>query len=176
METKVCFKCGRELPISEFYNHVHMKDGHLNKCISCTKRDESERYARKSKDPFFVESERKRGREKYHRLGYRNKRTDRSIEKEMNFPALRSAKKSLNVKLPAEIELHHWDYNNNECVIALDRRLHHRLHTFISLNIKEGIYYFKDERLDTLEKHLNVIHSVCENLGFDFNKVQVISK
>lgn len=32
---KVCKECGIEKPLDEFYKHKGMKDGHLNKCISC---------------------------------------------------------------------------------------------------------------------------------------------
>ena len=35
METKICKKCGRELPLSEFYKHEKHKDGHRNECKEC---------------------------------------------------------------------------------------------------------------------------------------------
>lgn len=35
METKVCSKCGRELPVSEFYAHKNAKDGLQAFCKKC---------------------------------------------------------------------------------------------------------------------------------------------
>lgn len=48
---KECFKCKEVLPLSLFYKHARMKDGHLNKCIECTKQD-SKDSRRKSADYY----------------------------------------------------------------------------------------------------------------------------
>lgn len=36
---KNCFKCNIAKPLDKFYKHKGMQDGHLNKCIECTKKD-----------------------------------------------------------------------------------------------------------------------------------------
>jgi ribosomal protein S27AE len=34
---KVCRECNKEKPLSDFYKHPKMADGHLNKCSECVK-------------------------------------------------------------------------------------------------------------------------------------------
>ena len=47
MQTKQCFKCHQVKPLTDFYRHPHMGDGHLGKCKDCTKKDVRENYAGK---------------------------------------------------------------------------------------------------------------------------------
>lgn len=47
METKVCTKCGRELPLNEFYNDKMRPDGKKSACRECTNQSQRESRARK---------------------------------------------------------------------------------------------------------------------------------
>lgn len=60
---KACFKCQKMLPMSEFYKHPQMGDGHLGKCKTCTRKDTADRVALKSStDLDWVMKERERHR------------------------------------------------------------------------------------------------------------------
>ena len=139
---KVCFKCGIEKELGSFYVHKAMKDGHLNKCIDCTKKDVKIRSNELSKDSDWIEKERVRGREKYHRLNYK----ERSKELKKDKPwTNNSTYKGLRRKykhVPRSFELHHWNYNDDylEDVILMNISEHRRLHNLLELDIeKENI-------------------------------------
>ena len=64
---KKCFKCHQIKPLSDYYKHPRMGDGHLNKCKSCTKKDSVSRREINLQNPLWVEWERDRCRRKSHK-------------------------------------------------------------------------------------------------------------
>lgn len=168
---RTCKCCGEVLQYNDFYKTRY---GYDYTCKKCRKRRIHEKYLEKSKSEEFMEKERARGREKYKRLGYKDKISKSKLLKEKKYPSLRNARRDFHCTLSSSIELHHWNYNISNSIIAMDRTLHHRLHTSITLDIENGIYLFNGEKLDSLEKHLNVIKMVCDKNGFDFSEVKVL--
>lgn len=55
---KKCFKCDVTKPLSDFYKHAQMADGHLNKCKSCNKADVQSNY--RANKPHYQEYYRQR--------------------------------------------------------------------------------------------------------------------
>lgn len=175
-KTKKCFKCEKELPITEFYKHPNMGDGHLNKCKSCTKNDTKKREEELRNNPEWVEKEKRRGREKYHRLGYKdlhNPSTEKKKEimnrYEQKYPEKILAMKYTGIYLTKinGVHLHHWSYNQEDWldVIELIPEEHYFLHRYIIYDQERMMYRtLEGVLLDTKEKHLEYFEEIKNNL------------
>lgn len=168
MTTKVCFKCGQAKPLSEFYKHPQMGDGHLNKCKECTRQDVHKNYERKSQDDSWADKERARARDKYKRLGYKDKYPH-------SHPSTKMVRTYLNKRtnIPDGYEVHHWNYNRPYDVFLLNRKAHKLAHKEILYDEETQMFVHEGRLLDTKEKHLEMIKRIFAKVGVAYEILQV---
>ena len=149
---KTCKECGETKPLSMFYKHPRMLDGHLNICIDCKKRHARDRYKIMSKSESWMESERVRHRDKYKRLGYVV--NDFKSMSEINKIECNTSRdlRALGIDTNGK-EAHHWNYNKPKSVFLLSRKAHHRIHRYMSVNRDNKFCYTHDGiKLETEEQ------------------------
>lgn len=144
--SKTCFKCKKEMPIKMFYKHKGMADGHLNKCIDCTKNDvhayrlknidacrayDRERAKRPERIKLALitnarwrKADRRRGRA--HNAVSRAIRSGKLIPKQCEWPGCKSE----------HVLAHHEDYNKPLDVVWYCQPHHKKRHAQMR---KEGI-------------------------------------
>lgn len=172
---KICFKCNKEKELTEFYKHPKMGDGHLGKCKECTKLDTKLSIEKLISTPDGLEKERKRNREKYYRLGYKDKHKPSPENKKeiinrfkLKYPEKVICKNKSSHLNPKEKgnHLHHWNYNLEfaKDVIELTPKNHAKIHRFIKYCKKTFMYKdLNGNLLDSKEKHLELINKVLLN-------------
>ena len=135
---KKCFKCHETKPLSEFYKHKQMADGHLNKCKACAKNDVNKN--RYKNHEHYLDYDRRRFHENEDRRKYsydrsRQYRQSNPIKKRARY-LLRNAvrdgrlvQQTCAVCGTAEnIEAHHEDYSKPLEVVWLCRKHHGEAH------------------------------------------------
>lgn len=131
---KACFKCDRCLPLSEFYRHPMMGDGHLGKCKECTRKDVRENYD-KRRDQYLA-YERNRSRTPERRAALRLSQ-EKWTEHERARYRLRNAVTRGKLVRPGacqecgaegKVDGHHPDYTKPLDVMWLCRRCHMKRH------------------------------------------------
>lgn len=115
---KQCFKCKATKPLSEFYAHPMMGDGHLNKCKECTKSDVAKDYRAKRPAKQAYDRERaQRPERKRAALEYQRIRRARHPEKDRARRLVNYAVRAGNLiplpckKCGAKAQAHHHDYS-----------------------------------------------------------------
>ena len=161
-QEKKCFKCGNVKPLTDFYKHKEMPDGHVNKCKECNKNDVRENYKKKSSNEEWLEKERIRGREKYHRLNYKESQKEWDKNKPWKKSNIYKNLRSKFKEVPITHHLHHWNYNDEFLtdIIVIEKFNHRRAHNFLILDIEKRIYKDLDGNyLTTKESHINYLSS-----------------
>lgn len=131
---KTCFKCDRRLPLSQFYKHPMMGDGHLGKCKDCTRIDAREN--REKKRDYYLEYDRKRSKTPERRAGIRLsqiKWSDRDRARKLLHSAIAGGRvvkptECEDCSITARLDGHHEDYSKPLEVDWLCRSCHGKRH------------------------------------------------
>lgn len=134
-QMKTCFKCRKPKQLDLFYRHPQMADGHLNKCITCAKKDAVNRYYNPKFIPRIRTYEKSRNKTAGRKLAkVRYQRASRAKNPKKHkcrnwiHNAIRDGKLT---RMPCCIcgdpksEAHHVDYRKKECVVWFCFK-HHR--------------------------------------------------
>lgn len=133
IEEKECFKCNTVKPLSEFYKHDKMGDGHLGKCKDCTKRDSHLNLKNKLKDPEWAWKEKERHRKKT--IKYRDDGRAKKYKKLNQTQGVkkRACNKSSRIKVSIKgNQKHHWSYNEEHWkdIIEVTKENHYKIHRY----------------------------------------------
>ena len=146
MATKTCFKCGELKPLESYYRHSCMADGHLNKCISCTRKDvmdhrlkNLDRIRQYDRDRYQTNDKRK---EQYNSLRFRRPpehiRANYALGNAIRDGRVIRAEACWHCGSTERIEGHHVDYSRPLDVVWLCRSCHCKAHRQTTLSEQQA--------------------------------------
>jgi len=152
-----CKVCDKDKLEDDFYNNGYKV------CKDCVRQRVREREEKLRKDPKWVEREKSRHRDKYHRLNYKDKHKPTPEEKKKlidkywaKFPEKRKAHISSQRIIKKGFEKHHWSYNKEHFkdLFWFNTKQHNYIHRYLVYDQEFKMYRtFDGELLDTREKH-----------------------
>lgn len=144
---KTCFKCDRTLPLTEFYRHPRMADGHVGKCKACARADVSA-YAQENPDVIRkrkLDYSRTEAGKAVLRRSYAKRKVKHPDRLKVNGIVGNAMKLGKLTPLPcfvcgaAKTEGHHADYSRPLDVVWLCKKHHVEVHQLAKqLNRKEA--------------------------------------
>lgn len=179
-KTKACFKCGEVLPISDYYKHKKMADGHLGKCKTCTKADVAARIEAKKNDPEWAFNERERCRKKsirdyadskaHTKKQYKRGWKDQDIKK-------KAASASQHIDCPAGSQNHHWSYKKEHWkdIFIIPIEDHYKIHRYMKYDEEHKQYrtvhgVLLDSR-ELAETYYNKVLSIKDGVYSELQKL-----
>ena len=172
MDNKICLRCNLEKLIEDFFNYPDLFDREFNYCKDCRISDSLNKQLEIKNNNEWQEKERKRHREKYYRLNYKEihkpcKEVKREIlnKHKLAYPEKYKAKiKSQRLPRKKGNHLHHWSYNEEHWkdVIELSVQDHNFLHRHIIYDNEKFMYRKKSDRqlLETKQSHVELLKSL----------------
>ena len=162
---KVCKDCKINKDKSLFY-------ATQGECKECTKQRVKKRMELKLSTPEGLEKERKRQREKYYKLDYKEKHKPTKEKKKaienryrIKYPEKYAAKSSSQRIKKEGYEAHHWSYNENHYkdIAFLKPKDHFKAHRYLTYDQIAKMYKtLKGDILDTKQKHEDYIYAIIQ--------------
>lgn len=155
-----CNKCNTDKNEQDFYTSSHTE------CKECVKKRVRLRESILREDSDWCDKEKQRAKDKYYRLGYRERQYELNKKRKYKNSAYKNLHRDCIVAgiITKEQRIHHWNYSLLYSFFILSEKDHRKIHTKLVLSDNQDVFITKDGIvLDTIDRHKQVIESVTSD-------------